>query len=105
MAKYLLAYYGKPDLKTKEDGQNHMQAWRAWSDGLGEAVVDPGLPVGPAKVVGQQGVREASPDNPLSGVTILQAETMEAAIEMARACPHIDAGGTIAVAEAMNMEM
>ena len=30
---------------------------------------------------------------------------MEVALEMAKACPHVDIGGTIEVAQAMDMEM
>jgi len=105
MPKFLLAYHGAPQFKTKQDGANHMVAWRAWSQGLGDAVVDPGMPVGASRTVSSSGVEDGGGSNPLSGVTIIQADTMEAAVAMASACPHIDAGGTIEVAEGMDMEM
>jgi len=105
MPKFVLAYHGAPQFKNKEDGANHMVAWRNWMQGLGDAVIDPGVPVGTSKTVSSTGVEDGGGSNPLAGITIVQADTMDAAVNMALACPHIDAGGTIEVAEAMNMEM
>ncbi len=105
MPKFLLAYHGGHNFKSKEEGMEHMTKWQAWSTGLGDAVVDPGMPVGPSKTVSADGVTEGGGSNPLSGITILQADTIEAACEMAKACPHVDIGGTIEVAQAMDMEM
>lgn len=106
MPKYVYAYHGAPKFETKEDGAAHMVAWREWSAGLGSAVVDPGLPVGPSMTVQSDGsFVEGGGTNPISGITIVQADTMESALGMAKACPHISAGGSIEVAEAMDMEM
>ena len=105
MPKYLLAYHGSPQFKSKEEGMNHMTAWKAWNASLGDAVIDPGMPVGPSMTVTAGGIVNGGGSNPLSGITIVQAETIEAAMEMAKSCPHISAGGTIEVAEAMNMDM
>jgi hypothetical protein len=105
MPKFVFAYHGAPQFKTKEDGANHMVAWRAWRQELGEAVLDPGMPVSASRTVSSTGVEDNGGSNPLAGITIVQAESMDAAVAMARACPHVDAGGTIEVAEAMDMEM
>ncbi|WP_340162317.1 hypothetical protein [uncultured Hoeflea sp.] len=105
MPKFVFAYHGAPQFKSKQDGADHMVAWRNWMTGLGDAVVDPGVPVGKSMTVSSTGVEEGGGSNPLAGVTIVQADTIEAAVTMARACPHITAGGTIEVAEAMDMEM
>lgn len=40
--------------------------------------------------------------NPLFGITIVQAETIDGAIDMARDCPHLEIG-TIEVAELFEM--
>ncbi|USG62562.1 hypothetical protein NBZ79_06185 [Sneathiella marina] len=105
MPKFVLAYHGSPQFDTKEDGANHMVAWKQWSESLGDAVVDPGMPVGASKTVSSAGIENGGGANPLAGITILQAETIDAAVVMAQSCPHIDAGGSIEVAEAMDMEM
>ena len=105
MAKFVLAYHGKPDIQTKEDGAALMVAWKAWSAGLGDAVVDPGMPVGASMTVTAKGVEEGGGSNPLSGITIVQADTIEEAIAMAKGCPHLSGTGTIEVAEALQMDM
>ncbi|MBL4645179.1 MAG: hypothetical protein JKY99_01835 [Rhizobiales bacterium] len=105
MQKYVFAYHGQPKIESKEEGKAHMEKWMAWSTGLGDAVVDPGVPVGPSKTVSADGVSDDGGSNPISGVSIVQAETIEEALEMAKACPHVTAGGTIEVAPAMDMEM
>ena len=105
MPKFLLAYHGGHNFKSKEEGMEHMAKWQAWSAGLGDAVIDPGMPVGPSKTVSANGITDDGGSNPLSGITVLQADTIEAACEMAKACPHVDIGGTIEVAQAMDMEM
>ena len=105
MQKYVLAYHGSPQLKSPEDGQKHMQQWRSWMNGLGDAVVDPGVPVGKSKTVSRAGVTNDGGSNPLSGYTVVQAQDIDEALAMAMACPHVTAGGTIEVAPVMNMDM
>jgi len=106
MPKFIFAYHGNPQFETNEAGAAHMVAWRAWSQGLGDAVIDPGMPIGPSKTVNMDGsVTDGGGANPLSGITIVQAATIEDAIGMAKGCPHLSAGGTIEVAQGIDMEM
>lgn len=105
MPKFALVYHGTPQFKTREDGVNHMVAWKQWVQALGDALVDPGMAVGPSKTITATGIEDGGGANPFSGITIIQAETIQAAIELARACPHIGAGGTIEIAEDMQMDM
>ena len=105
MPNFVLVYHGGKNFETKDEGEAHMIKWKAWNEKLGEAVVDPGVPVGPSKTVSSAGVVDNGGANPISGITILKAESFKAVLEMAKACPHIDIGGSIEVAEAMNMSM
>ncbi len=105
MPKFVFAYHGGHQFKTQEEGAAHMVKWQAWSAGLGDAVVDPGMPFSGSKTVSAGGVADDGGANPLSGITIIQAETMEEALEMAKSCPHVNIGGTIEVAQAMDMQM
>ena len=107
MPKFLLAYHGSPNFETKEQGQSHMKAWQAWSQSLGDAMIDPGMPVHKAVTVTASEVIDHGGANPLTGITVIEAHSLEAAIDMARGCPHLDPNGTgtIEIAEAMNMEM
>lgn len=106
MPKFVLIYHGHPKFKSKEDGSAHMNAWRAWMQGLGDALVDPGLPVAGSRLIGPDGsVSAIDGADPLAGYTVLQADTIEAAIALARPCPHLSAGGRIEVAQALDMPM
>lgn len=105
MTKFALIYRGGHPPKTPQDGQTHMARWRAWSAGLGEAMIYPGMPFSGAVTVSAKGSEPGSGTVPLSGISIVEAESAEAAQAMARSCPHLDLGGDIVVAEGMNVEM
>ena len=102
MPNFVLAYHGgkKPD--SPEEGAKEMAKWHEWLAGLGDAVVDPGTPVGKSKTVSAAGVTDDGGSNPLSGFTILKADDMDAALEMAKACPFVQMV-TIEVAQVMEM--
>ncbi len=102
MPKYVFAYHGGKAPESPEEGAKVMAAWEAWMKGLGEAIVDPGNPVGMSKTVTGSGVEDNGGSNPLSGYTLVNADSIEAACEMAKGCP-ILVDGTIEVAEAMEM--
>jgi hypothetical protein len=80
-----------------------MANWKAWVGGLGDAVVNPGTYLGLSKTVSSGGVSDDGGSNPLLGFTIVKADSMDAALEMAKACPHLGLGGTLEVAEVMEM--
>lgn len=63
-----------------------MEAWGKWATGLGDAMVDPGTPLGKTLRISPNGV--APTQNALTGYVIVQAETHEAAAEMFRNHPH-----------------
>ena len=79
-----------------------MAKWKAWVGGLGDAMVDPGTPLGKSKTVSSGGVSDDGGSNPLIGYSIVKADSMDAALEMAKGCPFLDMG-TIEVAEMKEM--
>jgi hypothetical protein len=106
MPKYLLAYRGgaQPEGMTAEEVGQVMAAWQAWMQGIGEAFVDPGNPLGIQKTITAGGtVSEGGGAEALSGYGLLEAPDMEAAIAMAKGCPIFESGGTITVAETLEM--
>ena len=102
MNQYVLIYRGAVQ---PENGQQHMADWMAWVSDLGEAMVNPGTPMHPSKTITQDGNQSTSTDNPICGFSVIQATDMAAAISLVRPCPHITIGGSIEVAEAMNLPM
>ncbi|GGH38343.1 Uncharacterized conserved protein [Cribrihabitans marinus] len=104
MPNYVFAYHGGGMPETPEEGQKVMAAWQAWYGEMGEALVDGGAPVGISKTVTTSGIDDNGGSNPLSGYTVVKADTMEAACEMAKGCPILDGGkGTVEVAQVHEM--
>lgn len=98
MTNYVLLYGGGGMPETDEEQAAVMAAWGAWYAAMGEAVYDGGNPFSPvAKTVTADGVSDGSP--PATGYTVISADSIDAAVEMAKACPILDAGGTVNVYE------
>lgn len=102
MSDYVFTYYGEPKFESPEQGAKYMEKWGRWEGSLGKALVNPGVPLKRAKTVSSDGVSDNNSSNRVTGYYVVQAESMEAAIEMAKGCPHLE-HGTIDVAEAMEM--
>ncbi|MEX3012015.1 YciI family protein [Hoeflea sp. TYP-13] len=103
MPKYVFAYHGGKKPESPEEGAKVMAAWNAWFETIGGAIVDPGNPVSVSKTVTAGGVADNGGANPLSGYTIVNADSIDAAIGMAKGCPILEDDGSVEVAEAMDM--
>ena len=103
MSNYIFAYHGGKKPESPEAGAKLMAKWQAWIGGLGDAMVNTGTPLGMSKTVSSDGVSDDGGSNPLSGFSIVKADSMDAALEMAKVCPFLDLGGTLEVARVMKM--
>lgn len=104
MAKFLLVYHGGSMPETQEEGVKVMAEWMAWFEGMGAAVVDGGNPVGQSSTIHAGGkVTTDGGSNPTSGYSLISADSLEQAIELAKGCPILNANGSVEVAEAMDM--
>ena len=91
MAQFGLLYVGEPKFSGSEDeGRAHQQRYFAWLEGLGDAAVNRGIPFGPPTRVDANGVSNEAREDRLTGLTIVEAEDMDAAIEIAKSCPYIE---------------
>ncbi|MBX0329224.1 hypothetical protein K2Z83_16240 [Oscillochloris sp. ZM17-4] len=107
MAKYVLIFNGGGMPETEAEQAAVMQAWGVWYEGLGSAVMDGGNPLSPmARSIASDGaVSDGANGTPASGYTIISADTMDAAVTMAKGCPILKDGGQISVYEAIEMAM
>ena len=101
MANFVLLYSGGSMPESKTEQAAVMQAWGAWYGGLGSAVVDGGNPFTPkAKRISRDGTVGDGPVGTMaSGYSILTADSLGAAVEMARSCPVLQGGAQISVYE------
>ena len=80
-----------------------MTKFRSWISELGDHVINPGTPLGASMTVSANHVADGSGSNPMSGFSVIRADDMSAALEMAGSCPHLDIGGTVVVSEMVLM--
>jgi hypothetical protein len=99
VANYVLVYKGGGMAETEAEQQAVMAAWGNWYAELGRAVVDGGNPFGPSRSVATDGTVSDNAPSGLTGYTILQAESVGAAAEMAKGCPVLSSGGSVEVYE------
>ena len=90
MAKFLAVYTGTPratppDLDPAAMAKG-MQEWGAWMERHAAIVLDPGGPLGRTKKVSKAGVEDVR--NNMSGYTILEADSIEAAAALFKDHPH-----------------
>lgn len=104
MPDFVFAYHGGKMPETPEEGAKEMAKWEAWFGDLGDAVVNPGNPVGLSKTVSSAGVEDNGGANPLSGFSVVRAPDIDAAVGMAKGCPMVNSGtGTVEVAPLVEM--
>jgi hypothetical protein len=104
MPKYVLAYHGGSMAATEAEQAAAMAAWGAWFGTLGDAIVDGGNPTGASKTVTADGSTvDGGGANPLSGYSLVTATDLDAAVSLAKGCPILSSGGTVEVAETIEM--
>lgn len=104
MAKYLFVYHGGSEPASEAEVKEVMDAWGAWLGAMGSAVIDGGNPVGQSSTVHPDGsVEDNGGANPASGYGLFEASGLKDALAKAKGCPILAAGGSIEVAEAIDM--
>ena len=104
MAKYVLAYSGGNGVSEDEEELNaQMAKWGQWFGELGSAVVDGGAPTGTAKTVGPGGSVTDGGSRSLTGYSIVSADSLDSAVDLAKGCPVLEGGGAVDVYEAISM--
>jgi hypothetical protein len=104
MAKYLFVYHGGSHPEGKEAQAKVMAAWGQWFGSMGKAVINGGNPVGKSWTVRSNGsIVKDGGANPASGYSLIEAKDYEDAAAKAKACPLLAAGGSVEIAEAMDM--
>lgn len=103
MDEYMIAYIGGDHPKSPEEGKAHQMKWMAWVKGLGAAATKPANPLMQSHMISGDGV--STDGVVMSGYTVVEAENIEAAIEMAKDCPFLDINGSVQVSKIMRMSV
>lgn len=103
MAEFIITYRGGSQPATPEEGAAHMQKWKAWLEGIGDAVVNPGTPLGKSKLITGDVVADDFA-GALTGFSVVDVADMDAAIKIAKACPFLEMdNSSVEVAPIMSM--
>ena len=104
MANFVFAYSGGNGMAADEADRNaQMAKWGQWMGGLGSALIDAGVPTGSAKTVGPDGSVSDGGSRGLTGYSVVSADSLDSAVELAKGCPVLESEGAVDVYEALAM--
>jgi hypothetical protein len=99
----MLTYLGGNPPATPAEGKQHFAKYMQWLGSLGDAAVSPANPLKGTCTMHPDGSVTEGGTTGMSGFTLIEAESMEAALESARSCPFLEIEGSLEVSEVMQM--
>ncbi|SON48700.1 hypothetical protein [Vibrio tapetis] len=103
MAQYLIVYFGGNPPATPEEGKIHMAAYKQWMASIGDGLVSPANPIKNSHTIEPGGNSNIGSATSMSGYTIIESESIENALKIAKKCPFLGIGGTLEVSELAEM--
>ena len=103
MPQYMITYLGGNPPSTPEEGKQHFAKYMEWLSSLGDSAVSPANPLKGTTTITPDGTVSAGGTTSMSGFTVIEADSMEVALESAKACPFLETGGSLEVSELMKM--
>ena len=113
MGEFVFLYRGGERPGSPADGQQVMQKWMTWMKALAEKghIIDRGQPLERSGKIVQSGGRSIT-DGPfaeakdvIGGYTLIKANDVAHAAELAKGCPILDRGGHVEVRPVMKLDM
>ena len=103
MPQYMITYLGGDPPSSPEEGKQHFAKYKEWLSLLGDSAVSPANPLKDTSTVNPDGTVTAGSTTSMSGFTIIEADSMESALAIAKSCPFLEIGGSLEVSELMQM--
>ena len=97
MKKFLVLFTAPADTRAKmqsatpEEMQEGMKPWMEWFSSMGDKLVDKGMPLTNAMALTKEGTEPGNPE--YVAYEVIQAEDIDAALEMMKSNPHLDREG------------
>jgi hypothetical protein len=114
MNEFVFLYRGGQRPTSPEQGQQVMQKWMAWFKDLAANghVVDRGQPLERSGKIVNGGASKSVNDGPFAeakdvvgGFSLIQANDIAQAAELAKGCPVLERGGQVEVRPVMKLDM
>lgn len=105
MSQFIMVYLGGDQPSSPAEGKAHFAKYMEWLTSLGDAVVSPANPLKNTTTVNPDGTTTTGGSTAMSGYTIVEADSMDKVLEMAKACPFLEINGSLEVSEIMQMPL
>jgi len=89
MTQFIITYLGGNQPATPDEGRAHFAKYMQWINGLGEAVTSAMNPLKDTHHVAPDGSVFMDGGTKMSGFTIIEAESIEAAVAITKSCPFL----------------
>jgi hypothetical protein len=97
---YLLLYSGGKMPETEAERNRVMLAWTSWFERQGQAISDAGNPFTPkSKTIAPGGQVTDGAVTQATGYTLIKADSLDQAVEIAKGCPVLIGGAKLSVFE------
>ena len=104
MPTYLVTYHGGPGMPSDPAAaQQMLAAFQAWAADVGSAMRDPGAPLAAAKTISGDIVADGQAEAAVGGYTLLDAGSLDEAVDLVRRHPFLTRGGSLQVSEAVTV--
>ena len=105
MKQFVLVYLGGNPPSNEAEARLHHSKYMGWLTSLGEALIIPTIPLKDTNTVSSSGSIREGGSSAMSGFSVVKAESMEAALLIAQACPFLEIGGSLEVSEMMQIPL
>jgi hypothetical protein len=104
MPTYLITYHGGPGMPSDpQAAQQMVAAFQAWVAEVGSAMRDPGAPLAAAKTVSADGETDGQTEAGIGGYTLVEAGSLDEAVQLVRSHPFLQRGGSLQVSESVSV--
>lgn len=88
---------------TIDEAEYHKAKYMAWLSSLGAAAISPANPLNQTMTINPDGSVVEGGKSAMCGYSIIEADSMVAALELAKGCPFHEIGGTLEASDLMKM--
>ncbi len=104
MPQFIFVYIGGEYPSNPEEGQKHFEKYQDWLRSLGSAVISPAIPCKDTHTVQPDGTTSPGSISTMSGMSIIQMNSMNEALAAAQSCPFLEINGALEVSEMIDMQ-
>ncbi len=99
MPNFMIEYHGGNKPASEEEGMEQMNKWKDWVNRLGQTITNSGTPLKNSKILTAGSVKDDDDPNAMKGYAVIQVDSIDSAVRIARTDPFLEYGGTIRVSE------